>query len=343
MESTTHPIFSRRRKGVPVSGDDLVVVQPLSDTINRGVILQSRVPNLSAVAWIGRHGAEVDTHLEKRGAVLLRGFKTANVAAFQAFVRDYSGPLLGYTNRSTPRSVLGEGVFTSTDYPAEHSIPQHNEMSYTSRWPKRLFFLCTVPPKAGGQTPLADSARVYDRLPEATRQRFEAQGVTYVRNYMAKPLGRGGNRLDLPWQQVFQTDDPKDVDAYCATNGIECHWLGGGRLRTRQRAQAAIRHPHSDAMLWFNQAHLFHISNLPEETQRELRADFAEEDLPRNAVFGDGSPIPVDDLALIRQAYRDEELLFDWQAGDLLILDNEAMTHGRRPFEAPRNIMVAMT
>ncbi|HBZ3632290.1 TPA: TauD/TfdA family dioxygenase, partial [Klebsiella quasipneumoniae] len=83
--------------------------------------------------------------------------------------------------------------------------------------------------------------------------------------------------------------------------------------------------------------------NLPPETERELRREFAEHELPRNALLGDGSPIRSTDLALIRQAYQQEEILFDWEQGDILILDNETISHGRRPFTPPRNIMVAMT
>jgi hypothetical protein len=44
----------------------------------------------------------------------------------------------------------------------------------------------------------------------------------------------------------------------------------------------------------------------------------------------------------IYEAYRQEQVAFDWQTGDILMLDNMLCAHGREPFVAPREIAVAM-
>lgn len=98
----------------------------------------------------------------------------------------------------------------------------------------------------------------------------------------------------------------------------------------------------SGRKVWFNQAHLFHVSSLPASVERELRESFSEDELPRNALYGDGSPLDAADLANVRAAYAAEEIAFPWEAGDVVIVDNEQFAHGRRPYSGPRSVMVAM-
>ncbi|MFD0354370.1 TauD/TfdA family dioxygenase [Streptomyces sp. NPDC127110] len=207
-------------------------------------------------------------------------------------------------------------------------------LSYREAWPPTLFFACVVPAEEGGETPFADSARVYGRLPATTRDRYERHGVMYVRNF--------GHGVDLSWQEAFQTEDRDRVDAYCRAHGTLTEWLGGERLRTRHVVQASTVSRTTGRRVWFNQAHLFHVSSLPAGVQEALREDFAEDELPRNAFHGDGSPLRPDDLAEIRAAYAAEEIAFPWQAGDVAVIDNEQFAHGRRPFTGARSTLVAM-
>jgi hypothetical protein len=272
---------------------------------------------------------------DEHGAVLMRGFRPLDADGLAELARAMSGELLDYNKRSTPRTRVSGRVFTSSEYPADQVIPLHNELSYTDSWPATLYFGCMVPSSAGGETPLADSARVHDRIPAATRERFERHGVMYVRNF--------GLGLGLSWQEAFQTEDRGEVDAYCLEHGIQAEWLGGERLRTRHVVQATVISRTSGRKVWFNQAHLFHASSLPEGVERELRESFPEDELPRNAMYGDGSPIDPSTLAEIRAAYAEEEIAFPWLAGDVMIVDNEQFAHGRRSYSGSRLVLVAMT
>jgi alpha-ketoglutarate-dependent taurine dioxygenase len=277
----------------------------------------------------------VRRELKTAGAILFRGFGVETAAEFEEVVQSTGESLVHYEFGSTPRSLVQGRVYTSTEYPAHQSIPLHNEQAYTREWPLEIWFFCAQPAPEGGATPLADSREVYRRVPADIRRRFEAKGVMYVRNY--------GNGLDVPWQKVFQTDDRAQVNEYCVRARIECEWKPDGELRTRQTCQAVADHPGTGERVWFNQAHLFHVSSLEPRVRSALLGVVAEQNLPRNAYYGDGTPIPEADLDRIRQAYRETELAFAWEKGDVLAVDNMLVAHGRSPFRGPRRVLVAMT
>ncbi|MEQ5837050.1 TauD/TfdA family dioxygenase [Marinobacter sp. NFXS9] len=278
---------------------------------------------------------QVDRRLERDGAILFSGFADPGVDGFQAFAAAFGHPLLSYEFGSTPRSqVTGGGVYTSTEYPAYRSIPLHNEQAYTTEWPMRIWFYCAQAAEEGGETPIADSRRIYRRVDPALRRRFEEKGLRYVRNY--------GNGLDVDWQQVFNTDDPAAVEAYCRQHRIDCLWKDDGTLRTSQRCQAVACHPRTGDRVWFNQAHLFHVSALDPEMQEVLFETVGEADLPRNVYYGDGAPLEGSALDEIRGVLDESRIVFPWQTGDVLMLDNMLTAHSRQPFKGPRKVVVAM-
>lgn len=273
--------------------------------------------------------------LHSYGAVMLRGLDLAGIDDFQALVAATGRPSLNYDFGSTPRNKVRAGVFSSTDYPSTETIPQHNEQSYTSQWPGRVWFYCAVPPTDRGATPLADSRLVLSRLDPALRRVFRNRGLAYIRN-----MSTG---LDLAWRDVFGTSDRADVERYCLDHEIAWEWIGDEQLRTRQLCQVEIDHPHTGECLWFNQAHLFHISGLRPSVREALLGVVAEEDLPRNVYFGDGGAIPDGMLDVIRATYESCSLSIPWRQNDVLVLDNMLMSHGRQPFTGPRQVLVAMT
>jgi hypothetical protein len=275
------------------------------------------------------------TFLERNGGILFSGFDPGGIEGFQQFAGSFGHPLLSYEFGSTPRSQVAGGVYTSTEYPAHRSIPLHNEQAYTTEWPMRIWFYCAQAAETGGQTPIADSREVYRRIDPALRERFARKRLMYVRNY--------GNGLDVAWQQVFNTEDPAQVQAYCRQRGIECEWKSDGELRTRQQCQGVAQHPRTSDWVWFNQAHLFHLSALDPDMQEVLLDTVGEEDLPRNVYYGDGSPLESSALDEVRGVLNDCEIVFPWANGDVLMLDNMLTAHSRAPYTGSRKVVVAMT
>jgi alpha-ketoglutarate-dependent taurine dioxygenase len=282
--------------------------------------------------WLQTHASTVDGMLAAAGAVLFRGFDVTNAEQFHDVATVPLGPLMQYVEGASPRSPLGAGVYTSTEYARELSVALHNELSYSHRWPARLAFFCRVPAADGGQTPLADSRRVYQRL---AQQHPLPDTIEYRR---VMPAGKG---FGVSWPTVFATDDRAAVESYCQQAGITFQWLPGGALRTSQLRPTAMIHPLTGDKVWFNQAHQWHPSNSGEESEAALRALFGD-DLPMNAVTADGTELDHPSLQSIRAAYQAETVAFGWQPGDVLIIDNMLTAHGRTPYSGDREVLVAM-
>ena len=276
--------------------------------------------------------ADIEALLTRIGGVLLRGFEVPDVAAFRSFAAAFGHPLLAYEFGSTPRSAVGGGIYTSTEYPAHQHIPLHNEQAYTREWPMKIWFHCVTAAPEGGETPIADSRAIWRHMPETIRRRF-APGVLYVRNY---------GEFDVPWQQVFNTSERTEVEAWCTRSGIRFEWKPDGGLRTTQLCQATAVHPRTGETVWFNQAHLFHVSNLQPEVRESLEELLGADEMPRTACFADGSPIPDAMLDEVRAVLAAQTVSFRWQAGDVLMLDNMLAAHARAPFKGPRKVVVAM-
>ncbi|MEM7582350.1 MAG: TauD/TfdA family dioxygenase [Acidobacteriota bacterium] len=324
-----------KRKAVDLSPGRLIDIENLESDRGLPRIARPAIEGVNLASWLSKNRALVQRELQQHGGILFRGFKIDSDVDFQTLIQADADEMLDYTYRSTPRTRVSGNVFTSTEYPPDQSIPMHNEMSYTRSWPLKIWFFCMQPSEAGGETPIADSHRVYERIDPAMRDRFAEQGVLYVRNY--------GDQLDLSWEDVFQTSERTEVEAFCSERGIEVEWREGNRLRTRQRCQGVVEHPQSGKQLWFNQAHLFHVSGLPEAIQEALLSSLGEENLPRNTYYGDGAPIEAEVLQHITECFEQEMVVFPWQKGDVLLLDNMAVAHGRRPFSGTRRVLAGMT
>jgi len=151
-----------------------------------------------------------------------------------------------------------------------------------------------------------------------------------------------GDNLGLSWQEAFQTDDRGIVEDHCRREAIEFEWKDENRLRTKQIRPAVRTHPRTGDEIWFNHAVFFNVHSLAPAARDALRVGFDDFDLPFNTFYGDGSAIEASVIEQIYEIYRQEQVAFDWQLGDILMLDNMLVAHGREPFVAPREIAVAM-
>ncbi len=323
-----------KRQGVNVSPAKLIKAVPLVVGSSLPLVIQPILDGVNLVTWAVSNRDLITNHLFQHGGILFRNFQVKNYLEFEQFIKTVTGELLEYRDRSSPRSPIQGNIYTSTDYPANSSIFLHSELSYAKTWPLKIFFFCIQPAQQGGETPIADTRKLLQRIDGKICDRFTQKGVMYVRNF--------GDGFGLPWQTVFQTTNPAEVEAFCRSNGIEFEWKEGNRLRTRQVRQTVATHPQTNELVWFNHAAFFHVSTLEPSIREPLLAEFPEADLPHNTYYGDGSAIEPAVLDEIRAAYQQEMVIFPWQAGDILMLDNMLTAHGRMPFMGGRKVVVGM-
>ena len=60
-------------------------------------------------------------------------------------------------------------------------------------------------------------------------------------------------------------------------------------------------------------------------------------------VFGDNGAIDISKLQHIRETMFKEATVSPWRQGDVVMLDNVLVCHGRMPYSGPRKILLAMT
>ncbi|MFF9064194.1 TauD/TfdA family dioxygenase [Streptomyces sp. NPDC014891] len=276
---------------------------------------------------------DVGRLLTEERAVYLRGFGiTADT--YDGAADRLLANRLAYVHGNSPRTKVGRNLYTSTEYPAEFEISMHNEMSYAHTWPARILFYCDVAAATGGATPLVDGRLWLESIDPEVRAAF-APGVRYTQNL------HDGMGFGKSWQATFETEDRAEVEAFLDGAEAEWSWQPDGTLRVTQLRRATLEHPVTGTEVWFNQADQWHIAGLGDDAAA-LAELIPEDELPQNAFFADGSPIPADYITHVQEIGMKTAVDVAWEAGDLLLVDNVAVAHGRRAFTGQRRILVAM-
>ncbi|MDB5582905.1 MAG: hypothetical protein JWR80_8081 [Bradyrhizobium sp.] len=302
-----------------------MVVRDFAETIPNIAISDGRA--LGAGAWED----EALEALDRAGAVLLRGPVLREDAAELA-LSVIDDELLDDAFWSTPRSKVGGKTLTATEYPSPRTIHLHSEMAYMKVWPRFVAFHSIVVADEGGETTICNIDTVSDELGDRLVP-FAEKGVTYRRTFQ--------KGIDVAWQQAFQTTDTADVDEVAKRLGMTLEWQSDDALITSHTAQGTIT-AQDGRPIYFNQSHLFHASSLDPDARAAIEELYGVERLPRQAFYGDGTPIAQDDIDAIRASFERHQTGMHWREGDVLILDNMRFAHGRLPFKGNRRLHVAM-
>ncbi|MFT5322282.1 MAG: hypothetical protein ACI8P0_000117 [Planctomycetaceae bacterium] len=296
--------------------------------------LSEKVDLPSVEDWVKQERPTLDRQASDNGTVLFRGFPLATDQDLDRFIRAFDYPNFPYEDSlsNAVRVNRTERVFTANEAPPEVTICLHHEMAQTPVYPSRLFFFCEQPAEQGGATPLCRSDVLFDRLldefPEFVAD-CETKGLLYTNIMPAENDPTSG--MGRSWQSTFRAETREAAEQQLKRLGYSWEWLPDGCLRSTTPVLPAVLEVEPGRKTFFNQLiAAFH-------GWKDSRND------PTKAVtFGDGSmlnPETMDTVAKIA-----DELTFDvpWQKGDVALVDNRVVMHGRRTFSGTRKVLASL-
>ncbi|KAJ4849093.1 hypothetical protein Tsubulata_036011 [Turnera subulata] len=302
--------------------------QKLYDSIPFPAVLSPSVPSPSLsllVDSIKAHKPFLESLLFNTGAILFRGFPINTASDFNDVVEAFGYEELPYSGGGAPRTHVVGRVYTANEASLDQSIPFHHEMNRLPVFPSKLFFFCEVEPTSGGETPLAVSHIVYNRIKERYPdfvKRLEDTGLIYTRilpeeNDLSSPIGRG-------WRLTYSTQDKSVAEERAAKLMTRLEWLEDGGVKAITGPLPAIRYDECrDRKIWFNGLGM--VNNPLMEM-----------------IFGDGEPLPIDIVHDCLKMLEEEGVAIPWQRGDVMLLDNLAVLHARKSCTTPRRVLASL-
>lgn len=278
------------------------------------------------------------------GGVLLRNLPVTSAADFEAVAGCFLPVQESYIGGVSRRSKIHNNVYNTTEAPQDVVIEQHLEATHTPRPPTTIVFNCQTAPAERGETPLASFVALFEALPRKITDALEGERVVYTRELMDRRSYLYGllpasvtSSLALSWQEVSGCDDFDEAREALEAEGYEVTVRGKRRLRTRCSQPVISTHPKTGARRWYLSDQI--TRKLPWYTRgprRLLRSQLGMEfALESGRAFAPGV------LELVHETLDSLRFSFAWRPGDVLVLDNEQMSHGRNTFAGDRLILTA--
>lgn len=286
------------------------------------------------VRWAEENRDQLEQKCQKHGAILFRGFPLHEPEDFDRFIAAFDLENFPYevSLSNAVRTNFTPRVFSANEAPSSVTIFLHHEMAQTPIFPSKLFFCCWQPAEEGGATPLCRSdilfQQIEERFPQFA-QDCETKGLKYSNTMPAANDASSG--MGRSWQSTFRVETREEAQQRMTDYGYTWEWQEDGSLRATTPVLPAVREVSPGRKVFFNQ----------------LIAAFcgwkdSRNDASKSITFGDGQPLDRETVMEISDMA--EQLTFDlpWQAGDIALVDNFLVMHGRRTFSGPRKILASL-
>ena len=199
--------------------------------------------------------------------------------------------------------------------------------------PDKLFFCCLSASESGGATPLCRSDYVARDLREehpALFAAFDQRGLKYTTTMPAENDHASGQGRS--WQSTLSVQSKAEAEARLAQMGYTFLWQQDDSLVTTTPRLPATRQLPNGDVSFFNQVIAVHLGWRNSASGKP------------NLTFGDGSPIEPKALETIVEIASRHTVDLAWEDGDIALIDNHRMMHGRRPYGGgrPRQVIVTL-
>lgn len=284
--------------------------------------------------WVSGQKDELLRQAASHGAVILRGFSLSSAEDFDAVITSLSLSNFPYKKSlsNAVRVNRTERVFTANEAPSDVDILFHHEMAQTPIFPKWIMFFCERAADEGGATQLCRSDWLFERLADECSKfirNCEQKGLQYSNVMPADDDAKSG--MGRSWRSTLGVDSAEAAEQRLAALNYSHQWLDDGCLRATTPPLPAVMEVAPGRKTFFNQLIAAYGG------WKDSRND------PADAIrHGDGSKL---DANAVQQAIEiSEELSFEahWQTGDVALIDNTVVMHGRRPFVGTRKVLASL-
>lgn len=284
--------------------------------------------------WVAVRKDELLDQATRHGAVLFRGFPVRSAEDFDAFVAALSIENFPYRKSlsNAVRINRTERVFTANESPPEVNILIHHEMAQTPIYPRWIMFFCEKAADEGGATQICRSDWLYERLaaecPQFIRD-CEQKGLKYSHVMPGEDDATSG--MGRSWGKTLEAGSKEAAEQRLRELNYSFEWLDDNCLRVTTPMLPAVREVAPGRKTFFNQLIAAYGG------WKDSRND------PADAIrHGDGSKLDANGVQ--KAIDISEELSFEaeWQDGDVALIDNTVVLHGRRPFGGTRKVLASL-
>ena len=306
----------------------------MNETPEIALLSPRELPITLGAALDGPSKTIVSDLINAHGFVVFCGYDVHSDQDFHRFVESFGLENFKYADSfsNAVRHNRTDRVFTANEAPPNVEIFLHHEMAQTLTFHGALFFFCEKAAESGGATPICRSDLTLKTL-ETQNPTFVAKlrsvGVKY-RNSMPSEANHESGQ-GRSWKDKLTVNSAHEAEEKLVALGYQFNWLEDGGLSVQTPALAAVDHFGRGKDVFFNQI-----------VAAAAGWTVAADDREPRLCFGDDSPIEHADLAdTIKAAYQ-HTVDLEWQTGDVALLDNLKVMHGRRPFEGSRSVLASL-
>ncbi|QPG75833.1 hypothetical protein FOA43_003195 [Brettanomyces nanus] len=317
-------------------------------------LVGERIDSEEVIKFLNEKGKTgwFNDQVKQHGAIVLRGFGSTSPQVISKFIK-----AIGYSSGDRPfqqagttakRTKLTDVITTANEGLPSLFIDQHNEFSRFVQYPTKLFFACEKLTAEGGETPITHGGEYFENIYKS-------------RPKDVRSLAKRGLFMRQTWP--FKTPNSTSwADFFCFGRNIDQE---KDDLETKKKkAEILIKSHVSKDFFWDKDNNLvvdqhtdpIRVYKRPDgfafptffNSIATYYADYKDTyfDVYKKTSFlkyNDDEQIPDEFLDDVLKASEDLAYAHTWEEGDLAIVDNYQVSHGRYPWKnGKRTILVSM-